>query len=273
MRISLSVAVVCALIGLACSLAGCQFTESFRERSLARKAASGEDSAQLTPRQAADAKISLARSLEQRGETDRALEAYREILDKDSKQWAACWRLAVLSDRRGNIQESEGYYRRALKAESKNADLQCDYGYSLYLQRRWAESEEHLRQAIALKSSHRRAHNNLGMLLAQTERYQESLAEFRKSGCAEAEAEANLAFVLTLNRRWDEAREHYQLALAANPESTSAKTGLEKLEQIVARANQPANDVVLAGHERPAKPQPLSRSAESTSVNRSAPAK
>jgi Flp pilus assembly protein TadD len=203
----------------------------------------------LTKRQVADVQLSLAQSLEREGELNAALDAYREVAEKHPQRATACWRMAVLHDRQGNVLESEGLYRRALKAEPTNPDIRCDFGYSLYLQKRWAEAEDQLRQAVASKSSHRRAHNNLGLLLAQTERLDEALVEFRQAGCQEAEARANVAFVLTLNHRWDEASAQYELALDANPGSAAAKAGLESLAGIVAKTAPAKEDLTRVGYE------------------------
>lgn len=227
--------------------AGCQSSD----RSAGGYVHSEKDVERLSSRQVSDAQLSLARSLEQQGETARAMEAYRETVQKNPRLHVAWWRMAVLHDRQGNIGESEEMYRKALKGDPKNPDIHCDYGYSLYLQRRWAESEEHLRRAVALKSSHRRAHNNLGLLLAQTDRRYESLSEFHKAGIPEDEAHANLAFVMTLNQQWDQAREEYELALAVNPGSAVAKDGLRSLTDIVAKADAMEMDVVPVTYQVP----------------------
>ena len=44
---------------------------------------------------------------------------------------------------------------KALKLSPGSPDIYCDMGYSLYLQRRSAEAEMNLRQAIALDSNTR----------------------------------------------------------------------------------------------------------------------
>src|SRR5207253_9547824 len=106
-------------------------------------------------------------------------------------------RLAVLCDQQGDFTESARLHRQALAAEPANADGYCDYGYSLYLQRHWPEAEAALRQAVAIAPDHRRALNNLGLVLARTGMQSEALAAFRKAGCTEADAHANLAFALT----------------------------------------------------------------------------
>jgi Tfp pilus assembly protein PilF len=217
----------------------------------------GDDSPeQLSDRQVANVKLSMARSLEQRREAEPAMSVYREAVEKYPQKALGYWRMAVLKDRQGNVKESEELYRQALKLEPKNAEIHCDFGYSLYLQRRWADSEDSLRQAVALNSKLARAHNNLGLVLAQTDRRDESLAEFRKAGCKDAEARANLAFVLTLNRQWDDARAQYELALDANPDSAAAKSGLENLNTLVAKSSgdtpsSNSGSVALASGELP----------------------
>ena len=211
--------------------AGCQFP-GFRS---AKRATSEPRNRPPNDKQVADVQLSLGRTLELRGEIEPALNAYRKAIENDPRRSTGYWRMALLQDRQGNVEESETLYRQALKVDPKNPDLLCDYGYSLYLRRRWAEAEDRLRQAIVLKPKHLRAHNNLGLVLAQAERPDEALTEFRKAGVDEADAHSNLAFVMTVNQRWDKAREHYESALEANPDSTVAKSGLERLNSVVAK--------------------------------------
>ena len=105
-----------------------------------------------------------------------------EALKNDPHRADANQRLAVVHDRLGRFQESAGYYAKALAAAPGDAEIFCDKGYSLYLQRRWAEADMCLRQAIALKPRLARAHNNLGLLLARDGKVDEALAEFRAAG-------------------------------------------------------------------------------------------
>jgi len=235
--------VVLFLAGCAFTSAGCQLPGL---RSVRREPREDHDRP-ISGRQVADVQLTLARSLEHRGENEQAIEAYRKAVEKDPRRATGYWRMAILQDRLGRVSESEALYQEALKRDSKNPDLHCDYGYSLYLQRRWAESEERLRKAIALNPRHRRAHNNLGLVLAQTEQSEAALAEFRKAGCDPAEARSNLAFVMTLNHRWDDAREQYERALDANPDSATALSGLEKLDAILAKAEPNAGNFRMTG--------------------------
>jgi Tfp pilus assembly protein PilF len=244
--------VTLTLVGCALSFAGCQFPGV---RSVQRESREDHDRP-LSKRQVADVQLTLARSLEQRGEMEQALEAYEKAVEKDPRRATGYWRMAILLDQLGKFEESAAMFQEALKRDSKNPDLLCDYGYSLYLQRRWAESEERLRQAIALKPSHKRAHNHLGLILAQAEQSEAALAEFRKAGCDVAEARSNLALVMTLNHRWEEAREQYERALDANPDSATAQTGLENLEAVLAKAEPNAGHFRLTSLVRSADESP-----------------
>ena len=193
---------------------------------------------QATPAQVADVQIAMGRAAEKRGDLPEAMAAYQEALKRDSKRADAALRLASLKVKQGKFQESEALYRQALKADPGNPDAFSDMGYSLYLQRRWAEAEMNLNQAIALRPDHQRAHNNLGLVLAHNARATEALAEFRKAGCSPADAHNNLAFALTMDRKWAAGREQYRLALAAEPSSAATKARLKELDALIAKVDR-----------------------------------
>src|SRR5262249_39428877 len=159
----------------------------------------------------------------------QALAAYQEALRRDPSRGDAALRAAALLDQQGKFAESEECYRKAEAARPGSADVACNRGYSLYVQQRWDEAEAALRQALARQPDHRRAHNNLGLVLARTGRAEEALGEFRKAGLDEADARVNLAFALTLQQAWPQARAEYARALTADPSSAPAKRGLEEL--------------------------------------------
>jgi tetratricopeptide (TPR) repeat protein len=168
--------------------------------------------------------------------------SYHEAVKRDGGRSDAYVRMAVVHDLQGEFRESADLYRQALKLAPGSPDIYCDMGYSLYLQRRWAEAEMNLKQAISLDSKHSRAHNNLALVLAQNGRLNDALAEFHKGGSDRASAHANLAFVLTMERRWNEAREQYRLALAADPSSTELKARLQQLDTLVAKVENGRDD-------------------------------
>jgi Tfp pilus assembly protein PilF len=200
-------------------------------------------------RQDASVQVAMGRTAELAGDLDTAVAAYNEALKNDPHRADANQRLAVVHDRMGEFRESAGYYAKALAAAPGDAEIFCDKGYSLYIQRRWAEADVCLRQAIALKPRLARAHNNLGLLLAKDGKVDEALAEFRAAGLRPAEAHQNVAFVMSTERRWDEARRQYELAIAANPAATTARERLAELgkitDKLLAQSPTPRRDAAV----------------------------
>jgi tetratricopeptide (TPR) repeat protein len=222
-------------IGIPC-VVGCQNIGTQPKRT-APILGDKEPMSQVTPSQVADVQIAMGRVAEKRGDVDQAMAAYQEALKRDGNRADAYLRLASLKVQQGKYQEAEGLYRQALQVDRGNPDAYSDMGYSLYLQRRWAEAEMNLRQAITLRPEHQRAHNNLGLVLAHNARSKEALAQFREAGCSLAEAHSNLAFALTMDRKWPEAREQYRLALAAEPSSQPVEARLKELDTLIAKVD------------------------------------
>ena len=136
--------------------------------------------------------------------------------------------MAVVHDKQGEFRESAELYRKALELSPGNPDIYCDMGYSLYLQRRWAEAEMNLRQAIALNANLARAHNNLAMVLARDTRVEAALNEFQKGGSDKATSHANVAFVLTTEKRWEDAAP----TVPARPGRQSVFQGASRIDSI-----------------------------------------
>jgi Tfp pilus assembly protein PilF len=229
------------VLALSFVLAGCQLP--FQARSVSPSAEEPAE-AQLSASQKADMQMAFAQAFERQGEVESAAQAYDAVIAADPKRVDAVVRRAILADQQGKFTESEKYYKRALDRRPKDANLFCNIGYSLYLQHRWEEAEQCLRKAIALKADHKRAHNNLGLVLARAGRDEEALKEFQMGGCPKADAHCNLAYAHIMNQSFDEAARQYEVALAAQPNCAAAREGLASLRVLVVReqsgTNQPA---------------------------------
>jgi Flp pilus assembly protein TadD len=218
-------------------LFGCQHTEPL-PRVAAPAALRSEPTPKLTAPQVADVKISYGRILENRGAFDQAQAVYLEAVKLDPGRADAYARLGVLCDQQCKLDEANAWHLKAINAQPKNADFYCNLGYNLYLQGNLPEAEKSLRQCLALAPGHARGHNNLGMILARTDRPREALVEFRLAGCNEVDAQANLAFAFTLERRWLDARACFERILATDPGSTATQKSLQELNGLMAKADQ-----------------------------------
>jgi tetratricopeptide (TPR) repeat protein len=179
--------------------------------------------------------LATARSLERRGQVAAAEQVYRQLTETATDNSAAFHRLAVLHEKQGSFDEARAWFDKALEIAPDDAALRCDAGYSSYLHGRYEEAEEHLRCALAKEPKLGRARNNLALVLARTGREAEALWEFRRGGCSDVESHLNVAFALTLERRWQEAQQHYHAAQAADPTSDAARQGLENVRHLATK--------------------------------------
>jgi Flp pilus assembly protein TadD len=216
-------------------LVGCHSPNAQR---MPEEARSSMNSINLTTMQKAEMKTAYGRMMERRGDDVEAAEAYKEALVLNPQDGEAAGRLAIFADKQGLFTESAKLYDKALAARPGNPEVFANMGYSLYLQRRWAEAEMNLRQALAVDPRNVRARNNLGLALAQRGETKAALEEFAKAGCSRADAHVNVAYVLTLKGQWDQARQQYQAAKNADPNSIDAAKGLQELDSLLARASQ-----------------------------------
>jgi tetratricopeptide (TPR) repeat protein len=191
-------------------------------------------------RKAGDVNYSLGQYAEGQGQAGQAIASYQEALRHDPANLDAALHLAALLDGQGKFVESAEVYRKAIAGHAGSARAGCNFGYSLYLQKRYDEAETVLRQALASEPSHAKSHTNLGLVLARSGRGNEALIEFRRGGCSEQDAHLNVAFGLTLEQAWDEARGHYRKVLEGNPACTEAKKGMLEIDTLTARLEQPA---------------------------------
>ncbi|MGC1273855.1 MAG: tetratricopeptide repeat protein [Planctomycetaceae bacterium] len=185
-----------------------------------------------------DLELSLARTLERDGDPARAAAAYRQILHRYPEQPVANHRLAVVLDQSQRFDESRPLYEKAMALSPKNPELLCDYAFSLYSQNELPRAEELLRQAIDVSPGHLRSHNHLGLVLARTNRRDEAVGAFHAAGCTAAEAHENIALVLSIDGHLAEARTEYLAALAAAPNSVSARSRLEELDGVAVAAQR-----------------------------------
>lgn len=187
--------------------------------------------------QTLEVQLAFARTLERQGDLDQSENAYRDVLNRYPDQDIAIHRLAVIADQRQRYKESAELFQQALQRQPENPDLFCDIGYSFYLQHLWTEAEVNYRHAVSLHAHHERAHNHLGMLLAQTDREKEAIAEFRLAGCSETESHLNLALALTNCKKIAAAREQFQHAQYVSPGSKQVEEKITRMEELLAQAD------------------------------------
>jgi Tfp pilus assembly protein PilF len=217
--------------------AGCQtlLPGGFGQQQTAPRPVQAEarQSQDLPAVQTAEIELVMAEGMARKGDPAAAAIEYEKARERNPRVAdTVARRLAVLYDRLGETARAQVEFDKAVKAYPKDADLINDYGYFLYNRGNWADAEKQLRRALDLDGHHRRAWMNLGMALAQQQRYQESLEAFANV-VSPAECHANLAFLLTTQGKREEAKEEYRVALRLEPTLRLAEAALAKMEQAV----------------------------------------
>jgi tetratricopeptide (TPR) repeat protein len=229
------------LLGLLGSAAGCQVTGVDKLAPSSRSAGSNSGSlntAELSTKEKAEACLEMAKELDKAAKdpettalhAPEAIALYEKARQSGSQNPQISRRLAVLYDQQGDFIRALEEYKQLLKRSPKDADLLNDVGYCYYNQGNWVEAEKYLRQAVTVNAKHARAWINLGMTLAQTHRTAESLEAFTNV-ISPAQAQCNLAFILTAQKKLDDAKAAYRQALALEPDLALARNCLAKLEK------------------------------------------
>ena len=187
------------------------------------------DAKELPPTETARVCLATADALFAKGQDREAAALYEKARQADPHQKQVCRRLAVLYDRLGDFPAAEAEYRKALALYPRSADVRNDLGYSYYCRGDWAGAEKYLREALALDARHPRAAINLGLALAQQGNTDAALRAFSRA-VSPAQAQANLAFVLTAQGKREEARAAYRQALQLDPGLALARDALAKLD-------------------------------------------
>ncbi len=196
----------------------------------------------LPPAEAAKLRFVTAEKLEQGGKFAEAISLYEMARQEDSRIGAqATRRLALLYDRADNFDKALEEYNRCLRDNPKDAEVHNNLGYGYYNRGEWVSAEKHLRLAVSIDPKMTSAWNNLGMSLAQQTRYDESLTAFEKA-VSKAQARCNLAYIQWVQRKTNEARRNYELALQLEPGLQLARIALQKLGQ-----GQPAGAIAFSG--------------------------
>jgi Tfp pilus assembly protein PilF len=213
-----------------CMLAPPGTTSLVTTSSTAHPSGEGEKGAELPPLASAQVNLKLAENFEKTGHPVEAVAYYERARAADPRLPGIAKHLAILYDRIGKTDQALAEFQTALKAAPNDPQVLNSLGYFHYNRGQWEDAEKYLRQAVDADPKYHRAWVNLGMDLCQQQRYDEGLAAFSQA-VSKAEAHSNVAFILTVQGKFDKARLEYRNALELNPNLTIARQALSKLER------------------------------------------
>jgi tetratricopeptide (TPR) repeat protein len=112
--------------------------------------------------------VNLGRIVEERGDSERAIELYREAVGVEERAEVAHYNLGSSLARAGRLEEGAAHLRRAVEIEPRFTDARVNLGNALLRQGRLEAAIAHYRAAIESDERSADAHGNLGVaLLAQ----------------------------------------------------------------------------------------------------------
>jgi tetratricopeptide (TPR) repeat protein len=208
---------------------GCLSLRNMVPGGLTAVEATAPEKLELPPKEGAKACVATAEMLEKEGKLFEAAALYERARGLDSAYETLTRKLAVLYDCQGAFGQADAEYQRALEQSPANADLWNDYGYSHYIRGNWAQAEAALRKSLAIKQDHKRAWTNLGLVLVQSGRVDESYDAFTKV-VPPAQAHCNLGFALAAKGEKGEAIHQYRIALELAPDLQLAQAAIVKLQ-------------------------------------------
>jgi Flp pilus assembly protein TadD len=178
---------------------------------------------------ASESQFAMARLCERRNETEQAEQIYNALLEKTPQDARIQHRLGVIAVRKGDFAKAEKRFEKARSLATPTVELLSDIGYCCYLEQKLPEAEASLTEALKLEPTNATAINNLALVRGRQGRYQESLELFKRTN-SEAEAYANLGYVLSQNGESEQAKQMYLRALTLDNKMRAAAEAILQLE-------------------------------------------
>jgi tetratricopeptide (TPR) repeat protein len=135
--------------------------------------------------------FSLGASLERAGHFERAVDVFKNMIDREPQNAIALNYLGYMyADSGIHLEESLDLIGRALKEEPDNGAYLDSYGWALFRLGRLSEAESEIRKALATLESDATIHEHLGDVLAAQGRRDEAVTHWQKALELEPESEA-----------------------------------------------------------------------------------
>jgi protein O-GlcNAc transferase len=174
----------------------------------------------VSARSAADEILKAAEGAHRRGALGEAKRLYRQALDIDQTNVAACGNLAIIAAQEGDPAQAEALFRRAVGAQPNDPQGHNNLGALLQQQGRLDEAIAEHRRAIALRPDYAGAYLHLGTAFKRQNKLDEAAASYRHALKLKpdlAEACNNLGVVLQAQGKFAEALEAYEQAIRLRP--------------------------------------------------------
>lgn len=152
-----------------------------------------------------DVRIAYAKALTAAGRFQQALAVVDSAIDPAMPDWNALSVKGAVLDQSGRNQEARQYYQQALTIAPQEASLYANLGLSYAMTNDLADAETQLRRAVRMPGATSKIRQNLALVVGLQGRFDDARALFAAELAAD-QVEANMAYIralLTQQNRWD----------------------------------------------------------------------
>jgi Flp pilus assembly protein TadD len=152
-----------------------------------------------------DIRIAYAKALTAAGRFDQALNVLNGVIDPSAPDWNALSVKGAVLDQMGRNAEARELYQQALLEAPGEPSLEANLGLSYAMTNDLTNAEAHLRKAAGMQGATSQIRQNLALVIGLQGRFDEA----RKIYAAELppdQVEANMSYIkglLTQQNRWD----------------------------------------------------------------------
>jgi Flp pilus assembly protein TadD len=175
---------------------------------------------------------------------DAAQASLNAALAADPKLWRAHDLLGVIADMHEQHEQAVAHYSSAIALQPSEASIVNNRGYSYYLSGDYDAAEADFRLALKIDQNYGRAWQNLGLVRARQQRYDEARGMMERV-VARHVAANDVGYIAMLNGDYPEARALFTNAISLSPRFyPTAVDNLAKLDQ-----RQSSSDLLLVTSE------------------------
>jgi Flp pilus assembly protein TadD len=153
----------------------------------------------------ADISIAYAKALTADGRFDQALAVTDATISPASPDWNALSVRGAILDQVGRNEEARQLYVQAQTIAPQEASLEANLGLSYAMTSDLTQAEAHLRRAVSMRGSNTKIRQNLALVLGLQGRFDDARSIYSAELGAD-QVEANMAYIralLTQQNRWD----------------------------------------------------------------------
>jgi Flp pilus assembly protein TadD len=152
-----------------------------------------------------DINVAYAKALTAVGRFDQALNVLDATIVPQAPDWNALSVKGAVLDQMGRHDEARRLYTQALLIAPQEASLEANLGLSYAMTNDLGQAETHLRRAVQMRGANSRVRQNLALVIGLQGRFDEARAIYAAE-LPPDQVEANMAYVrsmLTQQNRWN----------------------------------------------------------------------